>query len=201
MLRLKLQYFGHLIWRANLLEKRLMLWKDWRQEEKGTTEGELVKWCHRLNGHEFEQPLGDCEGQGSLMCYSPWDFKESDMTEWLNNFMEVLLPEPNLGSLTQHTAKPIYWQEIVVKKIRIYYRVPSKENDQPMLKRSILPNGFQETLLKVNIRGVGCKVFDQFMDMILTCWWWGNREIFQESQPSTFWFWFQLILVLCACDQ
>ena len=47
----------------------------------GTTEGELVKWCHRLNGHEFEQPLGDCEGQGSLMCYSPWDFKESDMTE------------------------------------------------------------------------------------------------------------------------
>ena len=59
--------------------------KDWRQEEKGTTEGEIVGWHHRLNGHEFEQTPGDSEGQGSLACCSPWGHKESDMTEQMNN--------------------------------------------------------------------------------------------------------------------
>ena len=54
--------------------------KDWRQEEKVTTEDEMVGWHHWLNGHEFEQPPGDSEGQGSLACYSSWDCKESDMT-------------------------------------------------------------------------------------------------------------------------
>ena len=54
--------------------------KDWRQEEKGRTEDEMVGWHHRLNRHEFEQALGDNEGQGSLMCYSPWGQKESDRT-------------------------------------------------------------------------------------------------------------------------
>ena len=46
--------------------------KDWRQEEKGMTEDEMVGWCHRLNRHEFEQTLGDSDGQGSLACCSPW---------------------------------------------------------------------------------------------------------------------------------
>ena len=45
----------------------------------------MVGWHHRLNGHEFEQALGDSEGQGSLACYSPWGCEESDMTEQLNN--------------------------------------------------------------------------------------------------------------------
>ena len=58
--------------------------KDWRQE-KGMTEDELVGWHHRLYGHEFEQTLGDGEGQGRLACCSPWCHKESDTTEWLNN--------------------------------------------------------------------------------------------------------------------
>ena len=44
--------------------------RDWGQEEKGMTEDEMVGWHHRLSGHEFEQSLGDGEGQGSLMCYS-----------------------------------------------------------------------------------------------------------------------------------
>ena len=55
------------------------------QEEKGTTEGEMVGWHHQLNGHEFEQAPGDGEGQGSLVCCSPWGRKESDTTEWLNS--------------------------------------------------------------------------------------------------------------------
>ena len=49
------------------------------------TEDEMVGWPHGLNGHEFEQTLGDGEGQGSLACYGPWGCKESDMTEQLNN--------------------------------------------------------------------------------------------------------------------
>ena len=60
-------------------------WKDWRQEEKGMTEDEMAGWHHRLNGHEFEQTLGDSEGQGSLVSFSPWGGKESDMTKQLNN--------------------------------------------------------------------------------------------------------------------
>ena len=58
--------------------------KDWRREEKGTTEDEMAGWHHRLNGHVFEQALGLGEGQGSLVCCSSWGRKELDMTEWLN---------------------------------------------------------------------------------------------------------------------
>ena len=57
--------------------------KDWGQE-KGKTEGATVGWHHWLNGHEFQQAPGDGEGQGSLVCCSPWGRKESDMTEQLN---------------------------------------------------------------------------------------------------------------------
>ena len=57
--------------------------KDWRQEEKGTIEDEMVGWHHWLDGHEFEQALGVGDGQGGLACCSPWGHKESDTTEWL----------------------------------------------------------------------------------------------------------------------
>ena len=58
--------------------------KYWKQEEKGTTKDEMVGWHHWLNGHEFEQAPGFGDGQGSLVCCSPWGRKESDMTEQLN---------------------------------------------------------------------------------------------------------------------
>ena len=70
--------------------KNWLIWKDpdsgkdWRQEENGTSEDEIVGWYHELNRHEFEQALRDGEGQGSLVCYRPWCSKESDMTERLN---------------------------------------------------------------------------------------------------------------------
>ena len=64
--------------------------KDWRQEEKGKTEDEMVGWHHQFNGHEFEWFPGDSEGQGSLACCSPWGLKESDTTEWLNNNNKTL---------------------------------------------------------------------------------------------------------------
>ena len=70
--------------------KNLLIWKDpdagkdWRWEEKGMTEDEMVRWHHWLNGHEFEQALGVGDGQGGLVCCSPWGRKELDMTEQLN---------------------------------------------------------------------------------------------------------------------
>ena len=78
MLKLKLQSFGHLMRRTDSLEKTLMLG---RQEEKGTTEDEMVGWHHQLDGHEFEKALGDNGGQGSLACCSVCSYKESDMTK------------------------------------------------------------------------------------------------------------------------
>ena len=59
--------------------------KDWRQEETGMTEDEIVGWHQQFNGHEFEQALGDGEEQRSLTCFSSWGCKELDTTEWLNN--------------------------------------------------------------------------------------------------------------------
>ena len=57
--------------------------KDWGQEEKGTAEDKMVEWPHWLDGHEFEQALEVGDGQGSLVCYSPWGCKELDTTERL----------------------------------------------------------------------------------------------------------------------
>ena len=82
MLKLKLQYFGHLMQRTDSFENTLMLGKI--ECKKGMTEDEMVGWHHRLNGHKFEQPLGIGDGQGNLACCSPWGCKESDMTEQLN---------------------------------------------------------------------------------------------------------------------
>ena len=64
--------------------------KDWRQEEKGTTEDETVGWHHWLEDHEFEQALGVGDGQGSLVWCSSWGHEETDMTEQLNGTVWVL---------------------------------------------------------------------------------------------------------------
>ena len=58
--------------------------KDWRQEEKGTTEDEMVGWHHQLNGHGFGWTPGAGDGQGGLACCDSWGLKELDTTEWLN---------------------------------------------------------------------------------------------------------------------
>ena len=70
--------------------------KNWKQEEKRKTVNAMVGWHHQLNGHEFEWTLGDGEGQGGLVCCSPWGCKESDTAKWLNwnelNAMTQLKP-------------------------------------------------------------------------------------------------------------
>ena len=93
-LKLKLQYFCHLMQRADSLEKTLMLGK---MKGKEGGRGEMVGWHHWFNGHELEQILGDSEGQGSLVCCSPWGQEESDATWWLNSdkncFNDILTAE------------------------------------------------------------------------------------------------------------
>ena len=81
MLKLNLQYFGHLMRRTDSFEKTLLLGKivgRWRRGQQ------RMRWHHRLNGHEFEQALEVGEGQGRLVCCSPWGRRESDRTERLN---------------------------------------------------------------------------------------------------------------------
>ena len=85
MLKLKLQYFGPLMRRADSLEKTLMLRKNRRQEEKGTKDDDMFRWYHWLNGPKSVQSLGDGKGQRSLVCCSPWGHKELDRPEQLDN--------------------------------------------------------------------------------------------------------------------
>ena len=68
-----------------LIERDPDAGKDWRQEEKGVTEDEMVGWHHWLNGREFDQAPGAGEGQGSLECCHPWGRKKSNITKQLNN--------------------------------------------------------------------------------------------------------------------
>ena len=84
MLKLKLQYFGHVMWRINSLEKTLTLGKDWRQKEKGVSEDKMVGWHHWLNGHGFGWTPGVGDRQGGLVRCSSWSCNESDTTERLN---------------------------------------------------------------------------------------------------------------------
>ena len=100
MLKLKLQYFGHLMWRVDSLEKTDS-GKDWGQEEKGMTEDEMAGWHHGLDGHESEWTPGVGDGQGGLVCCDSWCRKESDTTEWLN-FTELRIQET--------------WREVIEKR-------------------------------------------------------------------------------------
>ena len=85
-----------------LTEKDPDAGKDWRKEEKGMTEDEMVGWHHQLNGHEFEQALGVGDRQGSLVCCSPWGCKElighnwvSELNWYMYNLSVCCIPETN----------------------------------------------------------------------------------------------------------
>ena len=81
---LKLQYLATRCGKPTLIGKDPDVGKDWGME-KGAIEDEMVGWHHGLNGREFEQALGEGEGQGNLACFSPWGCKESDTTERMSN--------------------------------------------------------------------------------------------------------------------
>ena len=100
MMKLKLQYFGPPAVKNWLLGKDPGVGKDWGQEQKGTTEEEMVGRHHRFNGHEFEQTLGVGDGQRNLACCSPWGQRELDMTEWLN------WTESSIGKILESISFP-----------------------------------------------------------------------------------------------
>ena len=83
MLKLKLQYFGHLMQRVDSFEDP-DVGEDWRQEEKGTTEDEMVGWHHQLNGRGFGWTPGVADGQGVPVCCGSWGHKSSYTTQRLN---------------------------------------------------------------------------------------------------------------------
>ena len=84
ILKLKLQYFGHLMRRVDSFEKTLMLARIEGRRRRGMTEDEMVGWHHQLNEHGFGWTLGVGDGQGGLACCGSWGHRESDMTEQLN---------------------------------------------------------------------------------------------------------------------
>ena len=70
--------------------------KDWKQEEKGTIEDEMVDWHHWFDGHESEQASWVGDGQGGLACYSPCGLKELDTTAWLNWIQALICSPPTV---------------------------------------------------------------------------------------------------------
>ena len=124
--------------------------KDWGQKEKRMTEDEMVGWHHWLNGHEFEQILGDSKGRGSLACCGPWGHRESDTTEWLNNyhlwsFQSPLLPP---GRCQQQPSPwpprfllPTTAQHILLKcTLRCSHPLPEQCNSSGTCGRSVEAN-------------------------------------------------------------
>ena len=103
--------------------KNWLIWKDpdagkdWRQEKKGMTKDEMVGWHPWLDGHEFEQALVVDDGQGSLVCCSPWGHKESDTTsDWTELDYDILsktvpCPFPSCYRLIHHRKMSI-WSKI-----------------------------------------------------------------------------------------
>ena len=84
MLKLKLQYFGHLMQKTDSLKKTLGLGKIEGRRRRGRQRMRWLDGITKLDGHEFEQALGVSDGQGSLVGYCPWGCKELDMTERMN---------------------------------------------------------------------------------------------------------------------
>ena len=113
MLKLKLQYFGHLTWRVDSL-KKTDAGRDCGQKEKGTTEDEMAGWHHWLDGCESEWTPGVGDGQGGLACCDSWGRKESDTTErlnWLTDWMNDLVVFPTFFSLSLNLAIRSSWSE------------------------------------------------------------------------------------------
>ena len=106
--------------------------QDWGQEEKGAMEDEMVGWHHWLNGHEFEQTLGDTEGQGRLTAAVHWGHKESDTIEWLNNTTthRQLQGRPNTYFLAQGSAH-------VASFLKIYFSIIVFEVWLPLGKKNL----------------------------------------------------------------
>ena len=87
------------------------------------TEDEMVGWHHQFNGYEFDQALGNSEGQGSLACCSPWDHKESDTIELMNNNQQVILSNHQTRGYAKSpdTTQPIHLKSNILCKMFLKY--------------------------------------------------------------------------------
>ena len=90
--------------------------KDWGQEEKGATEDEMVGWHHQLNGPEFEQILGDSEGQASLACYNAWGHKKSCTGKQLNDKSPEWKRKLTSKQKNQQTQSMVLWNDHKIQK-------------------------------------------------------------------------------------
>ena len=109
--------------------KQINAGKDWMQKEKGPAEDEIVREHHQFNGYEFEQTLGDNEGQGSLMCCSPWGCKELDtISHWATAIWHSTLSFSVAFYIYQYTytfsnnnKKGLFVDELVLQDILSNY--------------------------------------------------------------------------------
>ena len=109
MLKLKLQYFGHLMWRVNSLEKTRMLGEIGGRRRRGRQRMSLARWHLWLDGCESEWTPGVGDGQGSLACCDSWGRKESDTTEWLNWTEDIVRPAHRIKDWTEIAGcRPTY---------------------------------------------------------------------------------------------
>ena len=100
--KLRLQYFGHLMWRADFLERTLILGKIEGRRRKGQQRTEMVGWYHRLNGCEFEQTPGDGEGQGNLVSCNSWGLYSPKSQTQLSNWTSTNVIISFLTNETTH---------------------------------------------------------------------------------------------------
>ena len=146
--------------------KNWLIWKDsdsgkdWRREEKGTTEDEMVGWHHQLDRHEFEQAPRVGDGQGSLVCCSPWGHKDSDMTEPVNwtelcSIIEFILRD-NIKYVSDRLLSAAKLQKTQVKSISTIPgpgRSPGEGNGNPF-QYSCLENSMDGEAWWTTVHGV-----------------------------------------------
>ena len=156
--------------KSQLIRKDPDAGKGWRQEEKGTTEDEMVGWHHRLSGHEFEQAPGVGNGQGSLACCSPWGRKESDTTERLNNNNIWKWAKP----VNRHYSKEDI--QMANKKInRCSRSLVIREMQMKTAKRYFTPTRLATFKKMNNNKGCqGCREVAALMR-----WWWECKMVQQ----------------------
>ena len=113
MLKLKLQYFGHLMRRVYSIGKDSDAGRDWGQEEKGMTEDEMAGWHHRLDGHEFEWTpgVGDGQGRPGMLRFIGSQRVGHDWVTELTD-LRILIKNPNDRTTTQHHSCKIHHQNI-----------------------------------------------------------------------------------------
>ena len=133
------------------------------------TEDEMVGWHHQLNGHEFEQALGNGEGQGRLACCSPWDNKELDMTENLNNsitdalklwcwrrLLRVFWTARRSNQSILKEINPEYSLDGLMLKLKLQYYLMQRAN---LLEKTVM-------LGKIDSRRRGCQRMSWLDDII-----------------------------------